>query len=181
MSIDILSLSISALTPVAIAVVGYFIQRTLAQQNRSWKVQERIADKRVEIYEKIAEDLNKIYCYVMDVGDFRNETPDTIIAAKRTVDRNMYMYQALWPPETFQNFISYMDSAFATFQGVGENAKIRTRTIQKKSALKQSAKQWPKDWDARFTGEQDSDHHMKYQQLIQSISRDLMHSPMVTS
>jgi hypothetical protein len=58
--LDIVNTIISFLTPLAIAVVGYFIQRVLAQQNQNWRIQERLVDKRVEIYQSIAEDLNKI-------------------------------------------------------------------------------------------------------------------------
>jgi hypothetical protein len=174
---EVAKIFVSALTPLAIAVVGYFIQQTLARQNRSWKAQERIADKRVEIYEQIAEDLNKIYCYVMDVGGFRNETPDTILDAKRNVDRQMYMYQALWPEDTFQRFTDYMESAFATYQGVGTSAKIRARTLEKEAAWQKDGKEWPSDWDARFTGERDFEHRQKYEALMRRISTDLMLSP----
>ena len=177
---EIAKLALSLLTPFTIAVVGYFIQRTLAKQTRSWKVQERIADKRVQIYESIAEDLNKIYCYVMDVGDFKNETPDTIIAAKRNVDKYMYMYQAIWPEETFKHFEEYTKSSFATYQGAGEDAKIRAGSLEKKSAHNKRGEEWLAKWENRFTEKRDPDHQKKYQVLMNLISRDLMHAPSAT-
>jgi hypothetical protein len=178
--LDIVNTIISFLTPLAIAVVGFFIQRVLAQQNQNWRIQERLVDKRVEIYQSIAEDLNKIYCYVMDVGTFKDESPDEIIQAKRNVDKNMYMYQAIWPEETFNQFKEYMDSAFATYQGYGEDAKIRATTIEKRSAYKKGDKNWQDDWDKRFTGKRDPEHQPKYKKLMNLISRDLMYLPVNT-
>jgi hypothetical protein len=172
---EVAKLIASFLTPITIALVGYFIQRTLAEQNRRWQVQERLADKRAEIYEKIAEDLNKIYCYVRDVGGFKLETPEAILVAKRNVDRNMFAYQAIWPEETFKSFKAYMDSAFATFQGVGVDAKIRTRTMEKRAAREKRGEDWPAAWNERFTEKTDVEHESKYQALMNLISRDLMY------
>jgi hypothetical protein len=172
---ELAKLVASFLTPLTIALVGYFVQRTLAEQNRSWKIQDRLADKRAEIYEKIAADLNKIYCYVMDVGAFRDETPASILIAKRNMDKQMYMFQAIWPEDTFKAFTDYMHSAFATYQGVGEDAKIRAKPLEKRVARENRGEEWPTNWNDRFTGERDPKHKEKYDSVIKSISRDLMH------
>ncbi len=174
---ELAKLIVSFLTPLTIAVVGFLVQRTLAEQSRTWKIEDRLADKRVEIYEKIGLDLNRIYCYVMDVGDFKDETPDGIMTAKRSVDRNMFVYQAIWPEETFRCFKEYMGVAFAHYEGeLGEDAKIRARLPEKKAAFKNKGKQWSTNWDERFTGERDGSHHAKYQLLMKLISKDLMHT-----
>ena len=173
---DILKIAVSALTPIAIALVGYWIQRALAEQSRTWKLQERLADRRVAIYEKIAEDLNRIYCYVMDVGGFKGETPESIISAKRNVDKDMFAYQALWPPETFALFLEYMDSAFDTYEAVGEDAKIRTNSSEKKVARQKLDQDWPAGWEDRFTGKRDPHHKERYARLISRLSQDLMYA-----
>jgi hypothetical protein len=173
---EIAKLIASFLTPLTIALVGLLVQRTLAAQNRAWQLEDRLIAKRMDIYEKIAEDLNRIYCYVMDVGDFKDETPDAILAAKRSVDRVMFIYQAIWSEETFKHFNEYMDSSFAHFQGVGEDAKIRAKVLEKKASRLKRAKKWPANWDARFTDERDPAHRGKHQELMNSISKDLMHS-----
>jgi hypothetical protein len=174
---EIAKLIVSFLTPLTIALVGLLVQRTLAAQSRTWKVEDRLADKRVEIYEKIGVDLNRIYCYVMDVGDFKDEIPDEIIAAKRNVDRNMFIYQAIWPEETFKCFQEYIDSAFLHSKGErGSDAKIRAQVPEKKAARENRGKKWPAAWDERFTGERDASHKTKYAQLMKLISRDLIYT-----
>lgn len=173
---EYLKLLASLLIPLSIALVGFFVQRALAAQSRSWKFQDRIVDKRIEVYEKIAEDLNRIYCYVMDVGTFKSETPDTIIAAKRNVDRYMHIYQAIWSEDTFNAFSEYVNSAFDTYQDVGKDAAIRSRSSEKRAAQKNRNEEWPASWDERFTGERDPKHREKYKELVRLLSRDLMHT-----
>jgi hypothetical protein len=174
---ELAKLIASFLTPLAIAFVGLLVQRTLAAQSRTWKVEDRLADKRVEIYEKIGVDLNRIYCYVMDVGDFKDEIPDKIIDAKRNVDRNMFIYQAIWPEETFKCFQEYIDSAFLHSRGErGDDAMIRATVLEKKAAREKRHKQWPDAWNERFTGERDTSHKTKYAELMKLISRDLIYT-----
>lgn len=158
-------------------LVGYFVQRALAERSRSWKFQDRLVDKRIEVYEKIAEDLNRIYCYVMDVGTFKGETPDTIIAAKRNVDKYMYIYQAIWSEDTFKTFNVYQDSAFVTQHGdAGEDARIRSKLFEKKAARENRNQSWTEDWDECFTEERDPAHREKYKELVKLLSRDLMYT-----
>jgi hypothetical protein len=174
--VEYLKLLTSLLIPLSIALVGFLVQRALAAQSRSWKFQDRIVDKRIEVYEKIAEDLNRIYCYVMDVGTFKSETPDTIIAAKRNVDRYMYIYQAIWSEDTFKAFKVYEKSAFKMYQDIGEDADIRSPFLEKRAAREKRNEAWPESWDKRFTKERDPKHKEKYQELIRLLSRDLMHT-----
>ncbi len=170
-------LIISLLTPLSIALVGYLVQRALAEQSRSWKFQDRLIDKRIEVYEKIAEDLNRIYCFVMDVGTFKGETPETIIVAKRNVDKYMYIYQAIWSEDTFKAFKEYQESAFVTHQGgAGEDALIRSKLFEKKAARENRDQSWTASWDECFTEELDPAHREKYKELVKLLSKDLMYT-----
>jgi len=174
--VELAKLIVSVFTPVTIVVVGFFVQRALAERNRIWKIGDRLADKRMETYGKIGLDLNTIYCYVEDIGGFKDETPDSIIAAKRSVDRTMFVYQAIWPEQTFKCFKEYMDSAFEPYGGgAGKDARIRAQLEEKRAAFKEKwkGKEWDPNWDRRFTGERDQAHDRKYQELIKLLSKDL--------
>jgi hypothetical protein len=91
------------------------------------------------------------------------------------------MYQAIWPEETFKQFKTYMNSAFGTFQGgVGGDAPIRATTFEKKVAYEKSGKEWLGKWDKQFTEKRDPEHKVKYEALMNLISRDLMYLPVNT-
>lgn len=62
-----------------------------------------------------------------------------------------------------------MNSAFATFQGVGADAKIKTTDIEKKVGIPE----WKQDWSNRLTGDHDPKHREKYDKLINLIANDL--------
>jgi hypothetical protein len=38
----------------------------------------------------------------------------------------MYTYQPLFSQEMFKSYVAYMNQSFETFQGMGEDAKLRT-------------------------------------------------------
>jgi len=177
MTVDILN---SLTLPILLALAGFLIGFVAQTLNRQWQIKDRVAGKRLEIYERIGEDLNRIYCYVMDVGDFTKDDPVAILAAKRNVQRQMNIYQALWPPDTFQALRAYMSSAFKTFQGPGEQARIKASMFEKKAFYGKNGMEWNPAWDDRFVSDMgdleahQAEHRRLYENLQRLLSRDLM-------
>jgi hypothetical protein len=177
MNIDILN---SLTLPIMLALAGFLIGFVAQTMNRRWQTKDRVAEKRLEIYERIGEDLNRIYCYIMDVGDFKDDTPDSIVAAKRRVQKQMNIYRALWPDRTLAALHDYMNSGFKTFQGPGVPARVRASTFEKKAAFEQLNLPWDPAWDARFIDdfgdieEHKAEHRRLYEYLQRLLSRDLM-------
>lgn len=169
-SLEVAKLIVSIITPVAIVFIGFWIQSTLAKQNQTWKARERLADRRLMIYDDIRDELNRIYCFIEDVGTWKEEDPDKVISYKRKLDQVMHTQQAIWAPDTFSAYQEYMDAAFATYQGVGEDAKIETKLYEKEKGIKD----WKPAWSDRLTDKKDPSHKSKYKTLINLISRDLM-------
>ena len=158
------------ITPFAIVVAGYLVQSTLAEQGRSFRAMQRLADRRLDVYDQVRIDLNRIYCYVEDVGTWKEETPESVIGYKRHVDTIMHTNRSLWSPETFEAYLFYMDAAYATYEGgVGKDARLRTTVLEK-----QVLDSWKDSWQERFTGKRDPAHKEKYSRMQNQISRDLM-------
>lgn len=177
MAIDILN---SLTIPILLALAGFLIGFVSQSMNRRWQVKDRVAEKRLDIYERIGEDLNRIYCYIMDVGDFKDDSPDSIVAAKRRVQKQMNIYRALWPDDTLAALHDYMDSGFKTFQGPGVPARIRASTFEKKAAFEQLGLRWDPAWDTRFIDdygdidEHKAEHRKLHENLQRQLTRDLM-------
>lgn len=168
-SLEVAKLIASLLTPIVVALMGAGIQREIAHQDMVQKANTRLADRRIAVYDSIKNDLNRIYCFVEDIGTWKAETPDSIVELKRNLDQTMYTNQAIWSPETFQAYLDYMSSAFATFQGVGVDAKIKTTDVQKAVSIKG----WRQDWSLRLAP-YDAAHRKRYEALQRALSRDLM-------
>ena len=172
-SLEIAKILIGALTPLLIALVGFQIQNSLKQQeqtrNESWQISIKLADRRLNAYDEIRAKLNRIYCFIEDVGTWKGDNPETIIALRREIHASMHPQRALWSPDTFAAYIHYMDeSAFELYQGVGADPKVRTTDNQKRSI-----KGWTDAWSNQLTNP-DGNHQYAYDQLLSLIARDLM-------
>lgn len=174
MNIEIAKILFGILTPISLAIIGYFINKTLAEQGRQWKENDILLAKRMEIYSKMATPLNQIYCYVQDVGDYKEQQPKDVIENKRVCDRAFHTYRPIWSEETINSYKEFMRSAFKMFSGSGVDAKIRTVSTEKKAAAKVGATtRWLPEWDNQITEERDTEHHKKYVALMNAISQDL--------
>lgn len=168
-SLEAAKLLVGIATPLALALLGFRIQATLAKQNEAWRSRERLADRRLAVYDEIRKPINQIYCYIEDVGTYKDDTPPTIIVSKRSVDQTMFTNEAIWSSDTLQAYRDYMQSAFLVFSGVNQDAQIRTSFAQKATL-----DGWNNTWVDRFTGTRARDHSQRYNQLMKSFSRDLM-------
>nr|WP_315233992.1 hypothetical protein [uncultured Albidiferax sp.] len=168
-------------TPLVVALLGFFVQTQiaaqgqatqtlLAEQARSWQQSQRLVDRRLQVYESVRLELNKIYCFVEDVGSWKEDNPETVISYKRAVDREMHSHRAIWSNETFDAYLKYIDSAFGEYQGgVGKDAPIATTADQKREGIKN----WSPSWETRLTGKRDPQHKVKYDQLLNRMSQDM--------
>src|SRR5262245_48229947 len=107
-SLEIAKLCAGLLTPILVAWFGFLIQQQLAEQSRSWQSQQRLAYRRLQVYEGVRNELNRIYCFVEDVGTWKEDNPETVISYKRMIDRAMHTHRAIWATDTFQAYLKYM-------------------------------------------------------------------------
>jgi hypothetical protein len=167
-------------TPIVVALLGFVVQgelaaqsratqELLANQTRNWQQHEKLVEHRINAYESISFQLNRIYCFIEDVGPWKQDDPKKIIEYKRHIDGIMHEKRALWSPETFQTYLEYMnDHAFKTFTGVGEDAKIRTDLGQKVTLSK-----YDKSWETMIETPKDSRHREAYDRLMKLFAKDL--------
>lgn len=169
-SLEIAKLCAGLLTPLLVALFGFLIQQQLAEQSRLWQLEQRLADRRLQVYDSVRNELNRTYCFIEDVGTWKEDNPETVIAYKRMVDRAMHTQRAVWATDTFQAYLDYINAAFETYKGgAGNDAKLKTTDLQKKDGIPG----WTTDWSGRLTGKRDADHRKRYDTLIDLMSRDI--------
>lgn len=173
MNIEVAQLLASTLTPISLVVIGYFLNKTLALQGQQWRENDKLIEKRIEIYSEIANPLNKIYCYIQDVGDYKSLYPETVVNSKRSSDRLFHMYRPIWSRETIIAYKSFSAASFEVFNGSGHDAKIRTVSTEKKAAAELGKTRWLEDWEVLITEERDENYHKKYVRLMNAFSDDL--------
>ena len=161
--------------PVAVLVVGAVINKSIKKMEIDRAKIFKKKDMRKAIYDDISEKLNIIACYVADVGDFGEFTPDQIIAYKRYTDRHFKSYQSLWSDKITNLYDEFIESCFKHFGGgLGTPAKIRAVADEKRAYFTNVGKEWEADWNRRFTGDKDLQILKKYQELTASFVNEFV-------
>jgi len=143
---DIIKLAIETLTPIIVLIFGIKINKILKKQEAFIWTNQKILEKRLEIYDKVIFLLNDIYCFHCYVGSWKELSPIDIIEHKRNLDKTMYSYAPLFIDELLDKYKIFMDECYATFSGWGNDPKIKSLYIQREN----HNKIWDKTWKEMF-------------------------------
>ena len=124
-SVQIATLAVNALTPVAVAGLGVFLARASHRLEQVQWANQTVVTRRLEIFADIAPDLNKLLCFATFVGGWKELEPAAIIAIKRRVDETMYANRVLFSQPLFDAYRHFMTTLFATWTTVGADALLR--------------------------------------------------------
>ncbi len=151
MWLELAKLIVSALTPLAVVVLGVRINHRLKElEQKQWR-NRKLIEKRIDIYDEISPELNDLFCYFMWVGEWQNRTPVEIVSTKRRLDRKVHIYRFLLLPEFFEAYEKFMGVVFSTYNGAGEEARLRTNIAGHDGDRRASPHfTWLDEWDARF-------------------------------
>jgi hypothetical protein len=151
-SLEVAKLIAGILTPLSVALIGWFISRRLKRLELVQWSNQKLIEKRLAIYDIIAPMLNKLLCFYTWKGSWKNISPGDVIAAKRELDQAVNVYRYLFDAEVYEAYEKYMGLLFETYTGPGSDAKIRAyikapdgdRTIH-------CTYEWDSNWVLRFS------------------------------
>jgi hypothetical protein len=124
-SLEVVKLVVAALTPLAVGLLGLYIKRVGQRiEDNQWSGR-KLVEKRLELYDDMAPDLNDLYCCFVLVGDFRAITPPDAIALKRKLDKTFHINRHLFDPEFENRYKAFMELCFITNESVGSTARLR--------------------------------------------------------
>lgn len=175
-SLEIVKLLVSALTPIAVAILGVYLTRLAKRfEYLQWRNQ-RLIEKRIAVYDDLAPELNDLLCYFCFVGSWKDLTPPQVVAMKRDIDKRIYLASPLFPSDFHDACMKFMGLCFATFQGWGVDAKLRTPPDRRKEA---SGSKWESQWDDCFSTELSEIREVRsaYQEIMAVFSREIGLNP----
>jgi len=105
-----------------------------------------IIQRRLRVFDEIVPLLNDLACFYTYVGHWKDLTPEDIVLKKRTLDKEIHIHKYLFSQLLFEKYSAFMALCFETFTGVGEDAKLRTKT-EKRYRLPH----WHEKYDAMFS------------------------------
>lgn len=149
-SLEVVKLISTSLTPLVVAGVGVYIHRlTKRFEHLQWRNQ-KLVEKRLNIYDDLAPLLNENLCYFTYVGSWKEKTPSEVIASKRIIDQKIHLAAPLFSPCFFSACMNFQNLCFETYTGWGEDAKLKTQLNRRRDAF---GAKWDQAWDLGFSDE----------------------------
>lgn len=172
-SLEIVKLAISTLTPVLVVVIGFLIsRRQKLLDSLQWKNQ-KLTEKRIEVFERLAPLLNDVFCYFTRVGSWKEMEPPEIVGKKREMDRIVHVNKPLFSPAFFVRYESFIDTCYSMYTGRGRNAELRTSYIEHERSF---GGPWQLEWYDCFAQDDLSDPtevQSQYELLMSAFSVEL--------
>ena len=179
-SLEVVKLIVGLLIPAALLFIGVWMDRRIKEfEHRQWSNQ-KVIEKRLEVYEKLTPDINEMMCYFMRIGSWKEHNPTKIVDMKRDLDKIAHVYAPLFSPHFLEKYNEFMGTCFAMYRGDGKDAQLKTESQYYRDAFvgdEDDDGNWHPEWDEYFTGAEEAvdrqDVRRVYQELVSVTAREL--------
>lgn len=172
-SLEIAKIVVSAALPVAVALLGYLLNRSLKSYEQQLMISRTATEWRIKVYEEISLELNKIYCFYNYVGSWKELTPGDVTTSKRLCDHFMHISGFLWHEDTEKAYRQFVGAIFVENKGLGVDFRLRANQDMYRSG----SPLWVDGWAERFVDRSDaiprSEFAKYYGRLLIMIQRDV--------
>ena len=139
---------------------------------KQWSNQ-KIVEKRLEIYDKMVPKLNDIYCFYCYIGNWNDITPMAVLRLKRELDKDMNIYASLFSENLSKKYMDFKQLCFVSMSGWEQDEKIKSYyELRQQNNL---------DWDDGWIQYFDPNNVVeaiklkeKYDELIESFKEDFI-------
>jgi hypothetical protein len=171
-SLKIVIMIIAILAPIIIAFLAIRFNRTIKRLNKKHKTNQRIVEKRIEIYDRIGPKLNDLISFYCYSGDWKEITPIDIIRLKKELDKDINIYTPLFSNDLSKKYTDFIHLCFVSFSGWEHKEKIKSLyEIRQEYNV-----EWKDDWIQFFdTNNVIEAIKMKesYNELMEYVKKDL--------
>lgn len=146
-SLEIVKLIVQGITPILILLLGLYVNRALKKfEHFQWRNQ-KVIEKRLQIFDELAPRLNDLLCYFTYVGCWKDLAPLQVIHLKRTLDKQIFLAAPLFSPKFFSACATFMNLCYETYTGWGRDARLRTKSERRQQAVEN----WETPWNGMFS------------------------------
>lgn len=148
-AIEVARLAVAALTPLSVASIGWVLSSRLkALEQRQWG-QRKIIDQRIALFGSTAEELNRLLCFSIAVGEWRNMTPDDVWKIKINMDRKFHSNQFIFGDSMIKTYRNFINSIFDQDTPYGQRALLKV-PISGDTWDREHLRHWNQDWRDNF-------------------------------
>lgn len=123
--LELAKLLVSALIPLTVVGVGYRVSRATKRLESVQWANQTVIQRRLEIFGQVAPKLNRLLCFAVFVGSWKETSPPDAIRLKREADEIMYVNRVLFSPELFDAYRAFTATLFEEFARANGNAPLR--------------------------------------------------------
>jgi len=171
-SLKIAIMIIAALAPFIIAFLVIRFNRTIKRLNNKHQTNQRIVEKRIEIYDRIGPKLNDLISFYCYSGNWKEITPIAIIRLKKELDKDINIYTPIFSNDLSKKYTDFIHLCFVSFSGWEHKEKIKSSyEIRQEHNV-----EWKDDWIQFFdTNNVIEAIKMKesYNELMEYVKKDL--------
>ena len=150
-SLEVAKLIVAALAPVSIVMLGFLVNRRIKDIERIEWTNRKGIEKRVELFDRLAPEVNRLYCYLNWIGEWQDMTPADVVNLKRRLDKGFFVYRYLIGEDVFLAYQQFMELSFRTYATAGKDALIRTTLAGPLGDRRRSRSfEWRPEWDGFF-------------------------------
>ena len=174
-SVQIATLAVNALTPMAVAGLGVFLARASHRLEQVQWANQTVVTRRLELFADIAPGLNKLLCFATFVGSWKELEPAAVIAIKRRLDETMYANRVLFSEQLFDDYREFMGTLFAMWTSTDADAPLRA-LIESQWGSRRNMRWWNDSMTALFSTTDPSstdDIQDAYEQLSEQFRAEL--------
>lgn len=124
-SLEIAKLVVSGAIPLAVVGVGYLVSRATRRLESVQWANQTVIQRRLEVFGQVAPTLNRLLCFAVFVGSWKETTPAAAISLKREADEIMYVNRVLFSPALFDAYRAFTKTLFEEFARANGNAPLR--------------------------------------------------------
>lgn len=171
-SLEIAKLVVGICTPLLLLGLGVVINRAAKRIEHAQWTNQKVIERRLAVYDKMAPLLNDIFCFFRFRGDFRSFEPKDIVDKKREVDRDFHINKPLFGERFHRDYRVFMKVYFKEFDRAGEDAKLRTTP----EAQEYERGSWDPGWTASLAPQEAStqgDLQAAYDRLMATFAAEL--------
>jgi hypothetical protein len=146
-SLEIVKLAVAALTPLLVLLIGLMVARATRRVEQAQWASRTLIEKRLELFDKMAEPLNDLLCFFRLVGDFQAITPPVAIERKRKLDKLFYTHEALMSKEFGIRYRAFINACFKHFSAVAQDAQLKASVQRQRT---ERGDRWDDAWQSCF-------------------------------
>jgi len=125
-SLKIPIMIMATLAPIIIAFLAIRFNRTIKRLKKKHQTNQRIIEKRIEIYDRIGPKLNELFCFYCYNGNWKEISPIDILRLKKELDKDITTYTPLFSDDLSKKYIDFIHCCFVSFSGWEHKEKIKS-------------------------------------------------------